>query len=287
MILANYHSHTHYCDGTDAPEVYVQAALNAGLQCYGFSTHSPVPFRNAWSISSARVIDYLADIRRLKEDYARDIELYLGMEADFIPGLTGPQAPDIAELKLDYTIGSIHFVDAFSDGAPWEIDGPHQRFEQGVHEIFGGDARKAVTRYFDLTRQMLTDSCPDVLGHMDKIKMHNRVKPWFDEGEEWYREEVFRTLKVLKRSGAILEVNTRGIYKKYTTETYPGRWVLQQAYAMEIPVMVNSDSHHPREILMGFDEAYELLYNIGYREVMVLTEGQWQPQALTINQPTV
>jgi histidinol-phosphatase (PHP family) len=50
------------------------------------------------------------------------------MEVDYIPGSIGPKSKAILDAKLDYTVGSVHFVDSFPDGRGWEIDGSHQVF---------------------------------------------------------------------------------------------------------------------------------------------------------------
>src|SRR5690349_14899543 len=128
MSWTNYHSHCHYCDGKYAPEEYVKSALKNGLLAYGFSSHAPVPFDCVWTMKPESAHAYVAEIRTLQQAYQRDIELYCGLEVDYIPGVTGPKSLPILELGLDYTIGSVHFVDAFPDGKRWEIDGSHQVF---------------------------------------------------------------------------------------------------------------------------------------------------------------
>lgn len=281
MAFTNYHSHTYYCDGTDAPEVYVKQALELGMPVYGFSSHAPVPFSLAWAMDAERVPDYLDDIQTLKEQYAGKIEIYAGMEVDFVPGKIGVQDYFIKNLGLDYTIGSVHFVDAFDNGKPWEIDNTTVRFERGLNQIFGGDIQQAVTRYYELTRQMIQEQPPDVVGHLDKIKMHNSKKHFFSEEEEWYRLEVLKTLDEIAKAGIIMEANTRGIYKKLSAETYPSSWVFQEAFKRNIPVQINSDGHHPREIISNFEEAAAMLQEAGYKTVRVLYQGLWQDKPFT------
>lgn len=281
MPWTNYHSHTRYCDGTDEPKVYAQTAFELGLAAYGFSSHSPVPFHNAWSIKDHDVAQYMEDVERLKEEYQGKLDIYLSMEVDYVPGLTGPKDYFISNLGLDYTIGSVHFVNTFEDGTHWEIDHTSVIFEKGLNEIFGGDIQKAVTRYFEITRQMLQEECPDIVGHIDKIKMHNKVKPFFNETDAWYRDEVMHTLEVLSKTNAIMEVNTRGIYKKYSDEPYPSAWLLKEARQLNIPVMINSDSHHPREIIGEFEPAATTVLNAGYQQVRILLNHTWQDKPLT------
>ena len=276
MSWTNYHSHCSFCDGTDQPEAYVQCALEKELLAYGFSSHAPVPFDCNWCLHISNAEAYRSQIRQLQRDYADQLQIYCGLEVDYIPGVIGPDHPTIGRLELDYTIGSVHFVDAFANDQPWEIDGSHGLFMRGLHEIFGDDIRRAVSRYFALTRQMVREECPDVVGHLDKIKIQNEAGGLFSEGEEWYRSEVEQTLRVIADAGVPVEVNTRGIYKKKTTETYPSRGVLERMRQLNIPIMLNSDAHHPDEIIRGFPEAARQLLAVGYREVWVLLDGQWQ-----------
>ncbi len=219
---------------------------------------------------------YMAEINTLKQKYGNQIQLYRGLEVDYIPGITGPKSKPILDLGLDYTVGSIHFVEAFPDGRRWEIDGSHQVFLDGLQQIFEGDIKRAVKRYFELTRQMVEQECPDIIGHIDKIKIQDEEGKLFSTEANWYQKEVLQTLQIIADAGAMIEVNTRGIYKKKTTEIYPGKWVLQQIYQLGIPLTLNSDAHHPEEIISNFQEAAGLLHSIGFQHLNILLDGTWQ-----------
>ncbi|SDL85734.1 histidinol-phosphatase (PHP family) [Catalinimonas alkaloidigena] len=276
MSWTNYHSHCRYCDGKGEPEVFAQRAIELGLDAYGFSSHGPVPFETTWNMRAEDVTHYLSEIHQLREKYRDQIQLYCGMEVDFVPGLISVQHGIVREAGLDYTIGSIHFVDAYADGTPWEIDGPHEGFLRGLHEIFEGDVKRAVRRYFELTRQMIREAPPSVVGHVDKIKMQNEGGTLFSEEDGWYQDEVAETLRTIADARLTVEVNTRGLYKKKTEETYPSRWILERMWAMDIPVMLNSDAHRPNEITAYFEEAALLLQDVGYTHVQILYDGRWQ-----------
>ena len=111
--------------------------------------------------------------------------------------------------------------------------------------------------------------------------MHNAVHPYFNETDAWYKDEVMATLDAIAAKGIIMEVNTRGIYKKYTTVTYPGNWVVEEAFKKHIPVMINSDCHHPRELTLEFEATAAMLLKAGYRTVRIMKGGQWTDVALT------
>lgn len=262
-------------------EAYIHEAISQKIKVYGFSSHAPLTFPTDWAMKYDKVSQYLEEADYLKQKFSDLLQIYVGMEVDYLPGVTGPGSSFIQSLKLDYTIGSIHFVDRFEDGTPWEIDGKTSQFKLGLEEIFGGNIKKAIKRYYELTRAMVESQRPNIVGHLDKIKIHNRKKSFFDENESWYQKEIIKTLKSIAQSGSILEVNTRGIYKKKSSEPYPSYWILEKAHELEIPITISSDAHHPSEITQYFQEITEKLLKIGYQEVSLLLDGQWQSRKLT------
>lgn len=276
MAFTNYHGHCYYCDGKEAPEQYVQEALAQQMPAYGFSSHAPLPFDIAWPMQEEASRNYVAEINRLKEQYADQIEIYAGMEVDFMPGVAGPGHERIRSVGLDYTVGSVHFVDFFPNGHPWEIDGLHQVFLDGLHQIFHGDTEQAVCRYYALIRQMIQENPPDILGHLDKIKIQSEEGTLFHEQSRWYQEEIEQTLDIIAGTNVIVEVNTRGLYKKKSMEPYPSYWILERMKIMDIPIMLNADAHHPREITANFTEVASRLQQIGYDHMCILLQGKWQ-----------
>lgn len=275
MSWTNYHSHSHYCDGKEAPEAHIQAAIEKNFLAFGCSSHAYVPFENSWSMKAEDKEKYRKEIAFLRDKYAEQIQVYLSLEVDYIPGMIGPESVR-QEMGLDYTVGSVHFVDQFEDGMPWGVDGTFLDFQKGLKEIFSEDIQQVVSRYYELTRQMLQEDCPDILGHMDKIKMHNIKGNYFVETAPWYQQEVFQTLETAKATEVIIELNTRGLYKKKTREPYPSPWVLETIYQMGIPITLNSDSHHPSDIDKFYTESAELLHQIGFRELRIFYNNSWE-----------
>lgn len=276
MTWTNYHNHCKYCDGVEEIEIHIQHAIIEGVVSLGFSSHSPVSFENKWSMEEKDIPAYLKDIQAAKEKYSGQIEIYKSLEIDFFPGQSGFINKWTQDLNLDYSIGSVHFVDAFEDGMPWEIDGPLMTFEKGLEEIFDNDMRKVLEKYFEYTIQMLEKDCPTILGHVDKIKMQNHHRFFFGENETWYQDLLKHTLEVAAKSGVIAEVNTRGLYKKRASETYPGELGLRLLKEFGIPICLNSDAHHPKEIIGEYKDTAVLLKNLGFKELMVLKNNSWQ-----------
>ncbi|MFO7613954.1 MAG: histidinol-phosphatase [Bacteroidales bacterium] len=279
--LFNLHTHCHYCDGADEPEAYVKAALEAGFHTLGFSSHAPVPFKNNFAIQDRDSLQaYAYEIRELKEKYRDRINIFLGLELDYISGISGDFEKYRQELSLDYTIGSVHLVRNHQHHDLWFIDGPKvESFDNGLHEIFGGDIRKAVTAYYAQVNEMLIREKPDIVGHFDKVKMHNRNR-YFREDERWYRSLVNETLEVIRQTGVIVEVNTRGIYKQRSQDLYPGRWILEEMLKMRIPVTLSADAHHPSEIDGYYPETMAILRELGFGELMYLSPQGWSGRVI-------
>jgi len=124
---------------------------------------------------------------------------------------------------------------------------------------------------------MIEKDCPDIIAHLDKIKMHNKQHGLFHENESWYREEIKKTIDLIRQTGVMVEVNTRGLYQGKTTEPYPGLETLRYMHQQNIPITINSDAHHPDQLVKGFTETLHVLSSIGFREIMVLRDGQWKP----------
>jgi histidinol-phosphatase (PHP family) len=274
-MWANFHTHCHYCDGTTGIPELVEEARSSGVMSLGLSSHAPLPFERGWAMKKENLKAYLNDVAALK-GRVDTVEIYAGLEIDYVPGRI---APDDFRDQLDFTIGSIHFVDHFSDGEPWEIDNTNAVFMDGLQRIFKGDVREAISRYFELTREMVLRHTPDVTGHIDKIKIQNPDNVLFHENDPWYRHEVGLTIESLKKAGTIVEINTRGIYQKKSPTTYPSPWIVELLFKNNIPVTLSSDAHHPKDLTRCFAEAATMISKAGYKSIQVLHEGKWQPHS--------
>jgi len=160
---------------------------------------------------------------------------------------------------LDYFVGSVHFVDTFANGKHWNIDTSYELFNKGLKEIFRSDFRQAATRFYELTRQMIEEDKPDIVGHIDKIKMYNNKGKFFIETDKWYQDQVNLTIDTLKKKNCIVEINTRGYYKYQQTELYPSEWIIEKMRNAGIRLMINSDAHHSSEITKGMEFAAKRL----------------------------
>ncbi|HMM12386.1 MAG TPA: histidinol-phosphatase [Bacteroidales bacterium] len=272
----NFHTHTHYSDGRESPGAFVNQALTEGMKALGFSDHSPLPFDNKFSIKEAELQHYVNEVRSLANEYQHLLQIYLSIEMDYIPGMSEDFSSMRKRTGLDYVIGSVHLVSSNTEEQLWFTDGPDVAvYDAGLARFYDGDIRRAVTAFYHQTNQMIQTQEFEVIGHWDKIKMHNQNR-YFTEDEAWYRRLALETLALIAEKGLIVEVNTRGLYKKRCDSLYPSQWLLDEMHIRGIPVIISSDAHHPTELQLGFGTALQAIRQAGYRSVMIFEGGGWK-----------
>ena len=126
MLLANYHTHTARCRhawGED--KEYVENAIQEGMKVLGFSDHCPWIFPKDY-VSHTRMepqeLDgYFYALEALRQEYARDITIYIGFESEYIPELMEEQNQLLDGYPVDYMILGEHFTAS-------EVTGPYTGF---------------------------------------------------------------------------------------------------------------------------------------------------------------
>jgi len=280
QIKSNFHTHTSYCDGKSSIESNIKQAIALGFQALGFSSHAPVFFENPWSISTMDdYMKYIEEVELYKKKYKEKVDVYKALEADYIPGFT--HSFDFLREKgdLDYIIGGIHLVKNEETEKLWFIDGELELFGKGLKKTFNSDIRKGVQQYFYQMNAMIENEKPDVIAHMDKIVMNNKER-FFSSTDKWYRDLAIETLELIAEKQVLLEVNTRGFYKKKCKQLFPDLWILKEAKEKNIPVIISSDAHHISELDKGFDEALMVLKESAYKEYYVFNKDLWEAQDL-------
>ena len=273
---SNFHSHCTFCDGQSQPEEFLKSAVASGFRAYGFSSHSPLPFETFWNMSKPDMPDYISEINRLKKLYAGDIEVYLGLEIDYLDKTYNASLPYFQSLPLDYKLSSIHFLTIrypLLEENMVCIDGPYREFEEGLNKHLGGDIRRIIRLYFESSMQMVELGGFDVVGHIDKIYKNACRHPDFSLQADWYQKPFLELLDLVAEKGLIVEINCK--YKNLKGLTFPHITSYKELYKRQIPVMVNSDCHEPHLVNEGRDDTLLLLKEAGYTATRELVNGTW------------
>ena len=116
-------------------EDFVRFAIAKGVKKYGFSSHAPLPFRTFWNMDLENLPDYKEEFYRLKEKYADQIKLFIGLEVDYIEGVFDARS-DLYDMQdFDYLISSVHFLAPHPDGGYFSVDGPFDAFQKNMKEF--------------------------------------------------------------------------------------------------------------------------------------------------------
>lgn len=120
-MLANLHSHTvrcHHASGTQRE--YIEKAIEAGFRVWGFSDHTPYPFPEGFT-SSFRMLpseleSYVEETIRLRDEYRDQIEIHLGLEAEYYPMHFEALIRLCEQFPIEYMILGQHAVKNEYDG---------------------------------------------------------------------------------------------------------------------------------------------------------------------------
>ncbi|MDR1956295.1 MAG: histidinol-phosphatase [Treponema sp.] len=288
MRYSCLHTHSTFCDGQDAIETLCSRAYEKGLLSLGFSSHAPVyrktGFRTDWHIPEDRFEAYLDAVRLARLRWEGKLQVFLGLEIDYIPGCMGPGDKEYQDLGLDYRIGSVHYVIP-PQGAPFTVDDSPEVFARGIREGFSHDPEALMEAYWDAVEGMIRTGGFDILGHADLIKKNNPQGRWFSLESPGYQRRIQGIAETLGASSIVVEVNTGGINRYRIPDTYPSLAMLRRLQAKHVPVIITADAHRAEDLDGHYEEARETLLQAGYTH-MVLFQGSsqgrpcWREEAL-------
>ena len=275
-MRTNYHTHCDFCDGRSTAAAMAEAASAAGYRVLGFSSHSPLPFFNDGNMELARLPDYVAEVRRLEREWApRGLEILLGLEIEWLAGLCSPRDALFLGLGLDFSIGSLHFVDPPGAGR-FAVDTGAEDFEAGIARCEGADPGRAIYEdYYRNLGALIESGGFDILGHFDLVRKNNGDGRYFDEGSRGYRDASLGAARLLRGTDIVVEINVGGMSRGKVKAPYPSLGILRELRAEGVRITLSADAHAPAHLGVHLDTARDLARAAGYDSVAVLSKGRW------------
>lgn len=269
----NLHTHTTYCDGTASSSDFVKKAKQLQWDYLGFSAHAPLPFLCDWAIKRDDLDKYTSEIHDLAILNQSDITIQCGFEIDYLIGLGFPalQFPEVQ--KSDFLITSIHFINNPNAENPnnqyLEIDGTYTQFLLAL-KSYGFDLKQLLKAFLDATQEMISEPLGTlkIIGHIDKIILNAAKASEFTALENWFYDELFQIVQTGSNSYDFIEINTRAMYKKSLSNPYPKLEFISKLHNAKIPLIINSDAHHPSELNGSYSNLYQLLSNCGLESIV-------------------
>ena len=271
-LLANYHTHTIFCDGKNTAQEMADQAFRLGFKHLGFSGHMDPDNSMDWPV-------YCAEIRRLQKQYEGRMEILCGTELD---NLYDPETIPGA----DYVIGSTHYVDVDWE-RPLSVDHTPQQIRFLAEEFFGGDYYRLAKAYYALETQIYDRTGCTFVGHFDLVVRFNDDLHFLDESDPRYTGPALEAMEYLVKEGVPFEINCGAFNRGRKKELYPNRFLLKKLKEFGGEILINSDAHQRELLNGGFDTAVRTALECGFTHTNLLVRGKdgkvkLQPLALDI-----
>ena len=256
-VLYESHCHTRLCKHAfGEPDEYAAVALARGFKGITFTCHCPLPdgFSASVRMAPEQFDDYVAMIAATRAAFAGRLDVRLGLESDFYPGVEPWLEKLHARVPLSHVLGSIHYQ--VSDYRKLYFTGDVKLYQQLYYEHLALSAESGLF---------------DTLAHPDLIKNESpadwdfaRMQPCIE-----------RALDRIAATGVAMELNTSGV-QKALPEMNPSPSQLALMRERGIPVVIGADAHVPERVGDGYPFALNLLLNAGYENVSFFIDRKRQ-----------
>lgn len=256
MRFSNMHQHSTFSDGKSSMEDVVRAAIRKNFVSLGFSDHSYTPCDTSYCMMPDRYASYFAEIKRLREKYAGELEILTGLELDYFS--------EADRSRYDYWIASVHYM--LFDGRRYAID--HTRMDQTscIQMECGGNVLDFCKRYYDLVVKNVERSHADIIGHFDVISKFGVIY----EEDPAYQKIAIEALDQAMKTTPIVEMNTGAISRGVKTVPYPHHFLLERVLHNGGEIILSADSHHADTIDCHFTQCCDTLKSVGFDHIVQL-----------------
>ncbi len=253
-MITDLHNHTPLCNHAEGTmDEYIQKAIKENTAYFGFSDHAPMNFDQKYRMNFEQMSLYETEVLKAKEKYKEKIEILLGYEVDFLPGFIDKR---VLEAKVDYLIGSVHFI------GKWGFDNP-----EFIGNYKNKDIDKIWQEYFDAIEALAKSGYFDIVGHLDLIKVFNFLP------KKDIRLIAKNALLAIKKADLVVELNMSGL-RKPVNEPYPSPLLLEELSSLDIPITFGSDAHSPRQVSLFANEVTTLAKDAGFSKCAIFKDRE-------------
>lgn len=273
------HTHTEFCPHghVDDTEELIQQAIKLGFKEYSITEHAPLPAEiervalgmpEVWSTASMALNDvdnYFKKMNYLKKKYASDILIHIGFELDYFTDFEDWTTDFLDEYgpQTDDGILSVHFLPG-EDGL-YGIDYTYNEYNNGVVIPAGGFERAQTLYYQTVLRSLEADLGPWKPKRLGHISLVHKFEKQFTDSTEFSSENVALIQQLLRRvklENYQLDLNAAGFFKEGYQQSYPQQWIIEEARALNIPLVYGSDTHSVSEVGQGYEKISSLLHKM-------------------------
>jgi histidinol-phosphatase (PHP family) len=195
------------------------------------------------------------EIDRLRERNP-DLQIRAGIELDNDPvhSASGRKWVERHWDKLDFVLGSVHFLD--------RADQMFDSVPEGAAQFDGRHIDAIYADYFRRVRELAGTGLVDCLAHLDLIKIHGH-RPNAD-----IVGLLDATLELIGRRNLAIELSTAG-WRKPVNELYPSDPIVGLAMVKRIPFTTASDAHSHVQLGENFARLARKMAELRIRHVSI------------------
>jgi histidinol-phosphatase (PHP family) len=253
QLFSDYHTHPqghrvqHYTPALLQP--WVDSARRFGLTDIAFTDHDRYHAG----------IDF-DEIDHLREKNP-DLRIRAGIELDNDPvhSAAGRKWIEKHWDKLDFVLGSVHFLD--------RADQMFDTVPDGATQFEGRDVDAIYTDYFRRVREMAATGLIDCLAHLDLVKIHGH-RPDVEIGAIFNE-----TLDFIRARNLAIELSTAG-WRKPVNELYPSDRIIELAMERGIPFTTASDAHSHVQLGENYPSLAQKMAAFGVRQISIFENHQ-------------
>lgn len=253
-ILYESHMHTPLCrHAFGEPEEYAANAEKRGMKGIIVTCHNPLPDGISQSVRMypEQWNEYIGLVERARATWAGRVDVRLGLEADYLPGLEPWLKQQLASAELHHVLGSVH----------------PQTGEYQARYYRNRDLFQLQRTYFEHLAMAAETGLFDTISHPDLVKIVS--PPHWGLRRIW--PDIERSLDRIAATGVAVELNTSGLLKS-VPEMNPGQEMLGAMRQRDIPVVIGADAHVPERVADKYEEALDMLEKAGYGEINFFLE---------------
>ncbi|MBT6843292.1 MAG: histidinol-phosphatase HisJ family protein [Candidatus Melainabacteria bacterium] len=251
MLVADYHNHPQ-AHRTDLPysqkllQAWADRARELGLKDLAFTDHDR--YKAGFSFDEIELL----------QQNNQDIQFRAGIELDNDPETSADGRAWVEKNwdKLDFVLGSVHFVKDFAFDHPHYID---QYQKHDINDLY----REYYTNIMAIASSGLVDS----MAHLDLIKIFKFFPT--ENLDELYHD----VLDLIKAKDISMEISTAGL-RKPIGEIYPDKKLIQMAIDKDISFTIAGDAHAAHDLCHNYDKLEALLKEMDITEVAVYQKHQ-------------
>jgi histidinol-phosphatase (PHP family) len=248
QLFSDYHTHPQ----GHRVQRYTQALLQPWADSAGKFGLTDIAFTDHDRYHAGIDFD---EIDRLRERNP-DLRIRAGIELDNDPihSAAGRKWIEKHWDKLDFVLGSVHFLD--------RDDQMFDSVPDGAEQFEGHDVDAIYADYLRRVRDIAATGLIDCLAHLDLIKIHgHRLRAEIGA-------IVNETLDFIRARNLAIELSTAG-WRKPVNELYPSDRIIELAIEKRIPFTIASDAHSHAQLGDNYPRLAEKMASFGVRRICI------------------